>query len=123
MNDEAQPEASDRKSEVGAELPVALPTLVQVVAGMSAEQRYQKFRDMLKERGMTISELSRLATKSTSNWPHVTQVLRGVRKGQKTWPRLEDFLTPDELTVLGRKTASGPERPTVQREGASFVER
>jgi hypothetical protein len=78
------------------------PTLKDQVAGLDAEQRYEKFKGMLKGRGMTVKEIARLATKSDKNWPHVSQVLRGMRKGHKTWLRLADFLTREELIVLDK---------------------
>jgi hypothetical protein len=55
---------------------------------------------------MTLQEISALATKSKKNWPHVSQVLRGLRKGEKTWSRLVDFLTEEELIVLGKEDLS-----------------
>lgn len=79
------------------------PSLREQVAGMSAEHRYEKFKGMLKARGKTVKEISLLATKSEKNWPHVSQVLRGIRPGDKTWGRLVDFLTVDELIVLGKE--------------------
>jgi hypothetical protein len=82
--------------------PPAQPTLEERCRGMSAEQRYAKVKRMLKDRGMTIAELSRLATMSEKNWPHVSQVMRGIRPGIKTWKRLAQFLTLEELIVLGK---------------------
>lgn len=78
------------------------PSLTEQVAGMSAAQRYEKVKGMLLTRGVTMSKLAELATKRAKNWPHVTAVLRGLRKGEHTWPRLADFLTQDELVVLGK---------------------
>lgn len=78
------------------------PTLAEQVAGMDPEQRYEKFKGLLASRGVTMSRLAELATKRAKNWPHVTAVLRGLRKGDHTWARLADFLTQDELIVLGK---------------------
>lgn len=71
---------------------------------MDAEQRYEKFKGMLKARKISIQAISRAATKSDKNWPHVSQVLRGLRGGDKTWARLADVLTRDELIVLGKES-------------------
>lgn len=79
------------------------PTLEQICAPMTIEQRYKKFLGMLHSRGMTVDRLAQLATKAPKSRTHVIQVLQGVRSGARTWPRLVDFLERDELVVLGKK--------------------
>jgi hypothetical protein len=81
---------------------LAPPSLAKEVEGWSAEQRYERLKKMLLGRGTNVSAIARLATKGSKNWPHVTKVLRGLRAGKHTWPRLVDFLTRDELIVLGK---------------------
>jgi hypothetical protein len=78
-------------------------TLQEEIAGLSIDERYERFKKMLGARGFTIKQLATLATKSEKNWTHVSQVLRGVRRGDHTWSRLADFLTRDELIVLGKE--------------------
>lgn len=78
-------------------------TLEEIVAPMTAEQRYEKFLRHLHDRNMTVGELAALATKRPKSRAHVTQVLMGKRAGEHTWARLEDFLERDELIILGRK--------------------
>ncbi len=82
---------------------VAPHPLEQICATMTAPQRYEKFKGMLKARGMTIDRLARLATKNAHSRTHVIQVLQGRRDGKHTWRRLVDFLERDELLVLGKK--------------------
>lgn len=86
-----------------AEPPPPGPSLREQVAGMRPDQRYEKLKVMLSMRGSSVSEIARLATKSTKNHPHVSQVLRRLRVGEKTWARLADVLTREELIVLDRE--------------------
>lgn len=81
----------------------AAQSLEQIVARMSAEQRYAKFLRMLHDRKMSVDRLAQQATKAKNSRTHVLQVLMGKRKGTHTWARLVDFLTRDELIVLGKK--------------------
>jgi hypothetical protein len=77
-------------------------TLEEIVAKMTASQRLEKFKAMLRDRGMTIDRLARQATRQEGSRAHVSQVLSGKRSGKSTWPFLVDMLTHDELVVLGR---------------------
>jgi hypothetical protein len=81
----------------------AKPTLEEIVAKMSMPQRYAKFLLMLHDRKMTVDRLAQLATKRPNSRTHVLQVLQGKRNGEFTWARLVDFLTREELIVLGKK--------------------
>lgn len=78
-------------------------TLEQIVEKMTPEQRYAKFLGMLHGRKMSVDRLAQLATKRPNSRTHVLQVLKGQRNGECTWSRLVDFLTRDELIVLGKK--------------------
>lgn len=78
-------------------------TLEQICAKMSPEQRYAKFLGMLHARKMSVDRLAQLATKRPNSRTHVLQVLQGKRNGECTWARLADYLTRDELIVLGKK--------------------
>lgn len=98
---ETRTEVSSQGSDVGKESSAA-PTLKEKIKDWPWQRRYNEFLRMLHGRGSSICELSLLATKSAKNWPHVGQVLRGVRKGEKTWPHLIDFLERDELILLGK---------------------
>lgn len=69
---------------------------------MDVEQRYKLFLRMLHARNQTVDRLALLATKQKNSRTHVLQVLSGKRKGECTWARLVDFLTKDELAVLGK---------------------
>lgn len=79
------------------------PTLEQICASMTQDQRYAKFLGMLHGRKMTVTLLAKLATKTEKSRTHVIQVLQGRRKGKHTWARLVDYLERDELIVLGKK--------------------
>jgi hypothetical protein len=79
------------------------PTLEQICATMTKDQRYAKFLGMLHARKMTVTLLSKLATKTEKSRTHVIQVLQGRREGKHTWARLVDYLERDELIVLGKK--------------------
>lgn len=77
-------------------------TLEEIVAPMTAGQRLEKFKAMLRDRGLTIDELARRATRQRGSRAHVSQVLSGRRSGKSTWPFLADILSHEELVVLGR---------------------
>lgn len=79
------------------------PTLEQICATMTKDQRYAKFLGMLHARKMTVTLLAKLATKTEKSRTHVIQVLQGRRGGKHTWARLVDYLERDELIVLGKK--------------------
>lgn len=81
----------------------ASPTLEESVAKMSQAERYSKFLRMLHARKMSVERLSQLATRQPKNRTHVLQVLQGKRDGHRTWLFLVDYLTRDELIVLGKK--------------------
>jgi hypothetical protein len=84
----------------GTEAP---PTLEESVATMSTEERYSKFLGMLHARKMSIDRLAKLATRQPKSRTHVLEVLKGKRAGTRTWLFLVDYLTRDELIVLGKK--------------------
>lgn len=69
---------------------------------MSKEQRYAKFLRMLHDRKMSVDRLAQLATRQPHSRTHVLQVLQGKRNGERTWLFLVDYLTRDELIVLGK---------------------
>lgn len=78
-------------------------TLEQIIETMSTEERYAKFLGMLRARKMSVDRLAKLATRQPKSRTHVLQVLQGKRRGDRTWCFLVDFLTRDELIVLGKK--------------------
>lgn len=82
--------------------PIETPSKVEL-GTMGMEQRYKLFLRMLHARKMTVDELSALSTKQKNCRTHVLQVLSGKRKGKCTWSRLVDYLTKDELIVLGKE--------------------
>ena len=84
-------------------MPPTVQSLEQIVAKMSPAERYTKFLRMLHDRKMSVDRLAQQATKAQNSRTHVLQVLMGKRKGTHTWARLVDFLTRDELIVLGKK--------------------
>lgn len=84
-------------------MPAKEQSLEDIVAKLSQPQRYAKFLRMLHDRKMSVDRLAQLATKRPNSRTHVLQVLQGKRNGECTWSRLVDFLTKEELIVLGKK--------------------
>lgn len=66
-------------------------------------RRVQRFKRLLRERGVTLGKLSVMLD---MNRTHLSQVISGKRNGRHTWKRLKRVLTVDEWNVLHGTTCA-----------------